>query len=164
MEKSLCAHCIHCCEVKYGGFMCDNGGYLENKSVNDGCKYFENDVDKFNDNIKKAKESVITKKKWLKLYDYIDVKINECVNVFRDRYNGVDISPYEHVENESRKVYFSIQSIMIELTSYPTTYQHAWSSLATKLTELGKSDNDTKNHVIDSVLSKMKEIERMEDD
>ena len=65
MEKSLCAHCIHCCEVKYGGFMCDNGGYLENKSVNDGCKYFENDVDKFNDNIKKAKESVITKKKWI---------------------------------------------------------------------------------------------------
>lgn len=27
-----------------------------------------------------------------------------------------------------------------------------------------KSDNDTKNHVIDSVLSKTKEIERMEND
>ncbi len=82
----------------------------------------------------------------------------------RDRYNGVDISDYEYVENEARKFYFSIQSIMIEMTSYQTNYQHYWNRLANKLMELGKSDNDTTNHEVDSVLSKMKEIERMEND
>lgn len=60
MKDSLCAHCLSCGEVKYGGFMCDNSGYLENKSVNEGCKNFENDADQFNDNVKKAKEPVIT--------------------------------------------------------------------------------------------------------
>ena len=164
MNNSLCAHCTNCCEVKYGGFMCDKGGYVENKSVNDGCQNFEDDSEQFKDSIEKAKEPVITKEKWLKLYDYVSDMISGCSRVLRDRYNGVDISSYERFENEARKVYFSIQSIMIELTSYPTTYQYAWKNLVIKLNEMSKSDDVVAERVVDFVLSKMKEIERMEND
>lgn len=44
MDNSLCAHCTHCDEVKYDGFMCDKTGYVENKEIEDDCKYFESDA------------------------------------------------------------------------------------------------------------------------
>lgn len=43
MKESLCAHCINCEEVKYDGFMCDCTGYIEDKSVEDGCDNFKDD-------------------------------------------------------------------------------------------------------------------------
>lgn len=60
MEKSLCAHCLNCSEIRYDGFMCDCTGYIEDKSVHDTCDNFTCDAEQFNDNIKKATESVIT--------------------------------------------------------------------------------------------------------
>lgn len=65
MNNSLCAHCVHCDEIKYDGFMCDNTGYLENKSVCEGCKDFRPDT--FTGLVKKcdnAKLKQITE--WLK--------------------------------------------------------------------------------------------------
>lgn len=173
MKDSLCAHCIHANKIANHGksFECsarssDNGEYIfcANKRISDGCEYFENDADQFNKALEDAKKFEITKDKWIKLYDYLSDMIIGISNVLRYKYNGVDISDYEYVENEARKVYFSIQSIMIELTSYPTSYQYAWNRLANNLMELGKSDNDTTKHAVDSVLYKMDEIERMEND
>lgn len=43
MKQSLCAHCKNCEEVKYDGFLCDCMGYLDNKSLEDGCMMFEDD-------------------------------------------------------------------------------------------------------------------------
>lgn len=43
MEKSLCAHCANCCEVKYGGFLCDETGYIEDKTLSTGCVMFKDD-------------------------------------------------------------------------------------------------------------------------
>lgn len=43
MKQSLCAHCKNCEEVKYDGFMCDCTGYIEYKSVEDGCDNFKDD-------------------------------------------------------------------------------------------------------------------------
>lgn len=173
MKDSLCAHCIHANEIANSGksFECiarssDNGEYklCANRLISDGCEYFENDADQFNEALEDAKKFEITKDKWIKLYDYLSDMIIGINNVLRDRYNGVDISPYEYVEREARNAYFSIQSIMIELTSYPTTYPCAWRSLVTKLVEFGKSDDDSTKQAVDSVLSKMGEIERMESD
>lgn len=178
MKNSLCAHCIHANEIANQGkafesksFVCsyrssDNGEYefCANRRISDGCEYFENDADQFNKALEDAKKFEITKDKWVTLYDYLSDMIIGCSNVLRDRYNGVDISPYEYVEREARNAYFSIQSIMIELTSYPTTYPCAWRSLVTKLVDFGKSDDDATKQAVDSVLSKMGEIERMESD
>lgn len=43
MKESLCAHCKNCEEIKYDGFFCDCTGYIEDKSVEDGCAMFEDD-------------------------------------------------------------------------------------------------------------------------
>jgi len=43
MEESLCAHCKNCEEIKYDGFLCDVSGYIEDKSVEDGCDNFKDD-------------------------------------------------------------------------------------------------------------------------
>ena len=43
MEESLCAHCKNCEEIKYDGFLCDISGYIEDKSVEDGCGNFKDD-------------------------------------------------------------------------------------------------------------------------
>lgn len=43
MNESLCAHCKNCEEVKYDGFLCDCTGYIEDKSVEDGCDNFKDD-------------------------------------------------------------------------------------------------------------------------
>lgn len=43
MNKSLCAHCKNCEEVKYDGFMCDCTGYIEDKTTLTGCDMFEDD-------------------------------------------------------------------------------------------------------------------------
>ena len=43
MNKSLCAHCKNCEEVKYDGFLCDCTGYLEDKTTSTGCVMFEDD-------------------------------------------------------------------------------------------------------------------------
>lgn len=41
MNNCLCSHCANCGEVKYDGFLCDETGYLENKSVSEGCQFFK---------------------------------------------------------------------------------------------------------------------------
>ena len=43
MNESLCAHCKNCEEVKYDGFFCDCTGYIEDKTLSDGCVMFEDD-------------------------------------------------------------------------------------------------------------------------
>lgn len=43
MEKSLCAHCKNCEEIKYDGFLCDCTGYIEDKATSTVCSMFEDD-------------------------------------------------------------------------------------------------------------------------
>ena len=43
MNKSLCAHCKNCEDVKYDGFLCDCTGYIEYKKTSTGCAMFEDD-------------------------------------------------------------------------------------------------------------------------
>ena len=43
MKNSLCAHCAHTDEVAYCGFLCNETGYCENKTVAEGCQAFEPD-------------------------------------------------------------------------------------------------------------------------
>ena len=44
MKDYKCAHCAHCNEIKYGGFFCDETGYLEHKRIEDNCPDFEADT------------------------------------------------------------------------------------------------------------------------
>lgn len=44
MKNSKCAHCVHCNEVKYGGFYCDKSGYIEDKRIDDKCRYYVDDT------------------------------------------------------------------------------------------------------------------------
>lgn len=155
MDKSLCAHCIHCGEVKYGGFMCDIGGCLKNKSVYDGCKDYENDVDQFNDNIKKVKESVITKEKWLKLYDYIDVKINECINGLRYSYENETCLPYTQDFRGERQVLMSIQSLILNVSPTESLYDNAWKELKDAIILMADRGTPTEKRVCEHVMTKM---------
>ena len=155
MKDSLCAHCIHCGEVKYDRFMCDNSGYFENKSINDGCKNFENDVDQFNDNIEKAKEPVITKEKWLKLYDYISDKINECVNGLRDTYENGTCLPYTHDLRGERQAFISIQTLMLYMPPTESLYGDAWHELEKAITLAADRGKPVEKRVCEHIMVKM---------
>ena len=43
MKDSLCAHCTHAVEAKYGGFLCEETGYIESKIVSNCCDLFDPD-------------------------------------------------------------------------------------------------------------------------
>ena len=51
MDNSLCAHCQKCGEVKYDGFLCDETGYIESKTISTGCHHFIDDYKYFIDQI-----------------------------------------------------------------------------------------------------------------
>ena len=43
MKDNLCAHCIHAVQVAYSGFLFDETGYTENKSIKENCGHFQPD-------------------------------------------------------------------------------------------------------------------------
>ena len=155
MEQSLCAHCLNCGEIKYDGFFCDITGYLEDKSISEGCPNFKDDSDQFNDNIKKAKEPVITKEKWLKLYDYINDKINECINGLRDTYEQGTCLPYTHDLRGERQVLISIQTLMLNMPPTESLYGNAWGELEKAITLAADRGTPTEKRVSEHIMTKM---------
>lgn len=45
MKNNLCAHCLHAAQVAYGGFLCEETGYIENKILKECCKTFDPDAE-----------------------------------------------------------------------------------------------------------------------
>ena len=85
MEKSLCAHCINCGEVKYDGFLCDMTGYTENKSVECGCHDFVSDSDVFAENVSKCvRPPKITFSMWTNMITWINSEQSRILTQIND--------------------------------------------------------------------------------
>lgn len=166
MEQSLCAHCLNCGEIKYDGFFCDITGYLADKDTSEGCIHFKDDAEQFKKNVKTVNKGDIKVRHWLMLYDHVQNRLNDYSLEFRKIYENGKIEDSDAWILRARDLYLTVQTKMMNLTSYPTTYIYAWRELKEMLQEIQKIDDVTESDMERSLCTaltvKMKEIENTE--
>lgn len=147
MKKSLCAHCTHCCEIKYDGFMCDITGYLEDKTTldGDGCDAFEDDRVSFMDNFivkHGAEKPEITFDMWIELLEYIeDMRhdgMEEISIALKNRNkaypNGHNI--YECPSIDSDRARIHVCDVVYDMmTHLSVSYDATWKEIKNRLRE-----------------------------
>lgn len=147
MKESLCAHCIHCCEIKYDGFMCDITGYLEDKTVldGDGCDAFEDDRVSFMDNFKVkhgAEKTKITLDMWIELFNYIEEMRHNSIeeisialkNISNACLNGNNLYDCPAIDIARARIHVCdmVYSMMISVL---VSYEATWKEIKNRLQE-----------------------------